>query len=181
MIRKSTLSLAALAVSLPAIAFAQAGGKEQLAGEIGVNADNFTVSELIRLDKALDEDDAVEGRNILEANDSDVTFEALQNGLDADARARIDAMILEMDETGMTRDNAAMNGATGGMAAEGDGGIVPETSGKEQIAGNLNVPADQFTLNQLIDLQAAVNNGDELEAGKILDEAGVDIPTSSIM
>ena len=69
----AVLSLAAAAAALPASANV---GKDQFAATLGVNPDLYTMSELIRLDDALGENDLTTARAILDGdirpNGSDV-------------------------------------------------------------------------------------------------------------
>lgn len=148
---KLTLTAAALALTVPAMAAAQSQGKAQLADILGVEPDRFTLSQLIRLDEALSDNESTEVRLILDQAGSDRDPADLMTGYDADM-----------------------------MTAAGDWYMADYAGGKEQLAETVGVPADEFTLAQLIRLDDAIENNDTTEIGLVLDEAGVDMSPTEL-
>lgn len=155
---KITAAALALATALPTMAFAQTD-YGQYAASIGVNADNYTLSELVELDKALRDNDREKANIVLSEAGSELTYEQLQAG---------------MTENGMTMDDIE---APTVAAPEVD----TYTGGKEQIAAVIGVDPDDFTLTELVGLKSAVDTGDEDAVQAILDKAGVETTALSLM
>jgi hypothetical protein len=148
----TTLSALALATVLPATALAQTAGTAQLAAQIGVDPNRFSAVELTELRAELEDGNRVGVNLILDEAGSDLTYDQLIAGI---------------------RENSVdLSGVTDGIGATG--GTADDAAGKEQIAGALGVDPDAFTLNQLVQLQAAVDNGEDNVIRDILSDAGVD-------
>ncbi|TDL86102.1 hypothetical protein [Meridianimarinicoccus aquatilis] len=155
---KITAAALALATALPTMTFAQTDNA-QYAASIGVNADNYTLSELVELDKALRDNDREKANLVLSEAGSEMTYEQLQAGMTANGMTMSDIEAPEME------------------AAE----VETYSGGKEQIAAVIGVDAEDFTLNELVGLKAAVDTGDEDAAQAILDRAGVEGTAASLM
>jgi hypothetical protein len=152
MTRTLTLSALALAVTLPATAFAQAAGTSQLAAQLGVDAERYSAAELVSLRAEL-EDNNREGVNLILRNaGSDLTYDELAAGL---------------------RDNGT-NPATGVADVLSPEQVAAENDAKAQLAGPLNVDPADFTLNELVALRTEQANGDESAIRAILKDAGVE-------
>ena len=153
MTRKTlTLTAAAIALTVPAMAVAQVQGKAQLADILGVEAGNFTLSQLVRLDEAFQQNNENEVRLILEESGSDSSPTELMSGYG--------------DET---------------MMSAASWYTTDYETGKEQIADQIGVPAEEFTLAQLVRLDNAVAEGRETEIDTILDEAGVSMTAGELL
>lgn len=139
-----TMTAAALATALPLAAHA-AQGKDQLAGILGVETENYTVNELVALDAALRENDRETVELLLQQNGSGMTPTELMNSYTVDPSPTLDR------------------------------------SGKQMLAATLNVPAEPFTLMQLVRLDDAIGKNDETVVRAILDETGVDMTAAELM
>lgn len=149
MTRNLTMTALTLAAALPTAALAQATGSAQLAAQIGVNAERFSATELVQLRSELQDGNRQGVNLILGEAGSDLTYDQLSAGI-RDRGVDLD----------VTPDTVT--------------GAIPDTSAKEQLAAPLGVDAADFTVNELVDLQAAVDAGDENDVRAILSEAGVD-------
>lgn len=155
--RSITLSALALAIALPTFAGAQtAPGTAQYAANLGVNAEQFTLNELVALDKALQDNNRTGANFILSQAGSDVNYDQLQAGQISNPNAP--ALV--------TR--ASSNSST-------------STAGKSQIAATIGVDPANFTLNELVGLKAAVDTNDDQKVRAILSKAGVERNALSIM
>jgi len=146
--RTFIVPITAIALALPAIVGAQTMGKSQLADIIGVEAANFTLAELVELDKAIRDEDEERVEVILEQAGSDVKADALVENLGTAEDYEVSVRTGFFDPDYMT--------------------------GKEVLAENLGVPADAFTLTELVQLQEAVRSNDEESIEQLLVEAGLE-------
>jgi hypothetical protein len=154
-----TLTAAALvfAASLPTFASAQsAPGTAQLAANLGVNADRYSLNELVSLDKALRDDNRVGTNQILTRAGSDLTYDKLKAGI-------------VTDPASVTAPRAAGNNA------------AAEATAKAQIAGAIGVNPENFTLNELVGLKAAVDEGDYSKVRAIFSRLGIDRSPLSVL
>ncbi|QIE42741.1 hypothetical protein [Meridianimarinicoccus aquatilis] len=155
--RSITLSALALAIALPTFAGAQtAPGTAQYAANLGVNAEQFTLSELVALDKALEDNNRTGANFILSQAGSDVNYDQLQAGQISDPNAA--PLVTRASSTSST-----------------------STAGKSQIAATIGVDPADFTLNELVGLKSAVDTNDEQKIRAILTKAGVERNALSIM
>lgn len=162
----------ALGLSAPALA------ATQLETALGVTPGAYTTAELIDLDRAYEENDQSRVNFILSGGSNPVDptnpgTRQLATALGVSAEEFTLAELIDLQRAVEETDQARVafilshDGATG-VTASGRDGV---TAGKQQLAAPLGVNAANFTVNQLIDLQRATEEGDQSRIAFILGNA----------
>jgi hypothetical protein len=149
--RKLTLSAIAFVAALPAMVLAQEG-KEQIANILGVEANEFTLSELLQMETAASAGDRETVEKILAESNSGLTAEQVIQRVTPENATKL-------QEVRMSDYNY----------------------GKLQIANSIGVDPDYFTLAELVELQDAIDNKDADTVKLMIDRAGLDVTAEQLI
>lgn len=201
MFKKSIIAAATIAATATS-AFAMdapSQGARMLAALSGVDAGVYSVNELVQLDDALSDDDLNSNSNvnyILNEGHSSVSSRDDFSASLVSTSAGADQLALNAGVAPGTYTVAELiliDGVDGGdERAYGefirDGGLRNDSAASvsispahQQLAGSLNVDAADFTLSQLVRLDAAVSDNSRFTVQTILNEAGVDTPVATVL
>lgn len=176
---KNLIATTAIVASLAAPAFA-GSGKDQLAALAGVTADNYSVSELVRLDAAEKSGDATTSNYIKAAANGNVissqsSISAGQAQLAAsvgvEPGALTQAQLIQLDQALRDGDATKANYIIDQAHADTVSSQSTTATGDAQLAALVGVEPGSLTRAQMIRLDQAQKEGDASTANFILSQA----------
>lgn len=176
---KKLIATTAIVATMAAPAFA-GSGKDQLAALAGVNADNYSISELVRLDAAQKDGDATTSNFIKAKAGGDVV--STQSGVsagEAQLAASVGVAPGSLTQAQMIQLDQALSDGDATKAnyiidqAHGDSISTQSvtSAGDAQLAALVGVEPGSLTRAQMIRLDQAQKDGDASTANFILSQA----------